>query len=120
MYIILVISISYKVNNYFAIIAIFVPIDTNWNMRLLDGFVLRSIAGEYIVTGEGLSRVDFSKVISLNASAAYLWQQLEGKDFTEDTLVDLLTARYDVEPEKARSDGQKLLASWREAGLLED
>lgn len=89
-------------------------------MRLLDGFVLRSIAGEYIVTGEGLARVDFSKVISLNASAAFLWQQLEGKDFTAETLVDLLTARYDVDPALARADVDRLLAEWRNAGLLAD
>ena len=87
-------------------------------MRLLDGFVLRSIAGEYIVTGEGLSRVDFSKVISLNATAAYLWEQIQDKDFTAEDLVALLTARYDVDARQARADVDKLLASWRDAGLL--
>lgn len=89
-------------------------------MRLLDGFVLRSIAGEYIVTGEGLARVDFSKLISLNATAAYLWQQIEGKDFTPETLVGLLTDRYDVSPDQARADVDRLLGEWRGAGLLAD
>lgn len=89
-------------------------------MRLLDGFVLRSICGEHIVTGEGLARVDFSKVISLNPSAAYLWEQIQDKDFTADDLVALLTARYDVDAERARADVDKLLVSWREAGLMAD
>lgn len=89
-------------------------------MRLLDGFVLRSIAGEHIVTGEGLARVDFSKVISLNASAAYLWEQIQGKDFTPEDLVALLTARYDVDAPQARADVDKLLDTWRENGLLAD
>jgi hypothetical protein len=89
-------------------------------MRLLEGFVLRSICGEHIVTGEGLARVDFSKVISLNPSAAYLWEQIQDKDFTADDLVALLTARYDVDAERARADVDKLLVSWREAGLLAD
>jgi hypothetical protein len=87
-------------------------------MRLLEGFVLRSICGEHIVTGEGLARVDFSKVISLNPSAAYLWEQIKDKDFTADDLVALLTARYDVDAERARADVDKLLASWREAGVM--
>ncbi len=87
-------------------------------MRLLEGFVLRSICGEHIVTGEGLARVDFSKVISLNPSAAYLWEQIQDKDFTADDLVALLTARYDVDAERARADVDKLLASWREAGVM--
>jgi len=87
-------------------------------MRLLEGFVLRSICGEHIVTGEGLARVDFSKVISLNPSAAYLWEQIQDKDFTAEDLVALLTARYDVDAERARADVDKLLVSWREVGLL--
>lgn len=87
-------------------------------MRLLDGFVLRSICNEHIVTGEGLARVDFSKVISLNPTAAYLWEQVQDKDFTAEDLVDLLTERYDVDRERARADVDKLLVSWREAGLM--
>jgi Coenzyme PQQ synthesis protein D (PqqD). len=87
-------------------------------MRLLDGFVLRSICNEHIVTGEGLARVDFSKVISLNPTAAYLWEQVQDRDFTAEDLVDLLTERYDVDRERARADVDKLLVSWREAGLM--
>ena len=81
--------------------------------------MLRTLCGEHIVTGEGLARVDFSRVVSLNATAAYLWEQVEGKDFTPDDLVALLTARYDVNEARAREDVDKMLASWREAGLIE-
>ena len=88
-------------------------------MRLLDGLVLRTLCGEHIVTGEGLARVDFSRVVSLNATAAYLWEQVDGKDFTPDDLVALLTARYDVDEARAREDVDKMLVSWREAGLIE-
>ena len=88
-------------------------------MRLLEGLVLRTLCGEHIVTGEGLARVDFSRVVSLNATAAYLWEQVEGKVFTPDDLVALLTARYDVDEARAREDVDKMLVSWREAGLIE-
>ena len=88
-------------------------------MKLLEGLVLRTLCGEHIVTGEGLARVDFSRVVSLNATAAYLWEQVEGKDFTPDDLVALLTARYDVDEARAREDVDKMLVSWREAGLIE-
>ena len=89
-------------------------------MRLLDELVLRPLAGEFIVTGEGLSRVDFSKVVSLNATAAYLWEQVQGKAFTAEDLVALLTARYDVDAQQARADVDKMLESWRQAGLVEE
>ena len=86
---------------------------------MLEGLVLRTLCGEHIVTGEGLARVDFSRVVSLNATAAYLWEEVEGKDFTPDDLVALLTARYDVDEARAREDVDKMLVSWREAGLIE-
>ncbi len=86
---------------------------------MLEGLVLRTLCGEHIVTGEGLARVDFSRVVSLNATAAYLWEQVEGKVFTPDDLVALLTARYDVDEARAREDVDKMLVSWREAGLIE-
>ena len=35
-------------------------------MKIKEGFKLRTIVGEHIVTGEGLSQVNFNKIISLN------------------------------------------------------
>ena len=87
-------------------------------MRILDGLVLRPLGREFIVTGDGLSRIDFSKVVSMNATAAYLWGQLQGRDFSEEEMTTLLTARYDVSEEIARADVAKLLESWRKAGVL--
>lgn len=89
-------------------------------MKLLDGFVLRTLLGEHIVTGEGLSRVDFSRVVSLNATAAWLWEQVQGREFGPEDLVGLLTERYDVDEAQARADVDKLLTSWKEAGLIEE
>ena len=41
-------------------------------MKIKDGFVLREMCGEKIVTGEGFEHINFNKLISLNATAAYL------------------------------------------------
>ena len=82
--------------------------------------MLRPLGGDHIVTGEGLARVDFSRVVSLNATAAYLWEKVQGREFGPEDLVSLLTARYDVTDAQARADVDKLLVSWREAGLIEE
>ena len=71
------------------------------------------------MVGEGLSQVNFNKIISLNDSAAWLWEQLQGKDFTEDTLTGLLLEKYDVSAEQAQADSAKLLAQWVEQGIVE-
>lgn len=88
-------------------------------MKICEGMVLRSLAGCFIVTGDGRSPVDFSKVISLNETAAYLWGEVKDKEFTVDDLAALLTARYDVDEQTAKADAQKLADTWRDAGLLE-
>ena len=87
-------------------------------MKLRKGLVLRPLGTQYIVTGDDLSPVDFSKVVSMNATSAYLWDKLGGSDFAAQDMADLLTARYDVDAQQARADVDKLLASWREAGLI--
>ena len=55
----------------------------------------------------------------MNESAAYLWQNIEGKEFTEKELVDLLTAEYEVDETTARQDVATMLQQWTEAGMLE-
>ena len=88
-------------------------------MRIKEGFTLRTICGEHVVIGEGLAQVNFNKMLSLNASAAYLWEQVQGKDFTVEDLVSLLTEKYDVSEDRARQDAAKLVLSWQEQGVAE-
>ena len=87
-------------------------------MRIKEGFKLRSVCGEYIVVGEGLNQVNYNRIITLNGSAAYLWEQVIGKDFTVEDLVELLTDRYDVSVDRALEDVKRMVTSWQEQGLL--
>lgn len=88
-------------------------------MKIKEGFILRKICGEYVVVGEGLAQVNFNKMLSLNASAAYLWEQVAGKEFTSEDLVRLLLDKYEVSAEQAAADVQKLLDIWVEQGVVE-
>lgn len=88
-------------------------------MRLKEGFRLRNLCREYIVVAEGLQQVNFNKMIALNATAAYLWQKVEGKEFTVQDLADLLTAEYDVDAETALKDSEAIAQKWMEAGIAE-
>ena len=55
-------------------------------MRIIEGFRLRNVMGQATIVGEGVGQIDFNKLITLNESAAYLWQSVEGKDFDIATL----------------------------------
>lgn len=88
-------------------------------MKIRKGFVLREMCGETLVTAEGMDNFDFNKVISLNSSAAWLWKEVEGREFDEGTLAGLLLDRYDVGAGTAARDAAALLQTWNDAGLLE-
>ena len=85
-------------------------------MKLKKGFVLRDVAGEKIVSAEGLEQMDFNKLITLNPTAAYLWEEVYGSEFDE----DLLTDRYDIDRETALADVRQLLKDWTEIGVTEE
>jgi len=88
-------------------------------MKIKKGFEVRNVCGENIVIAHGVENIDFTKVITLNESAAYIWKKVEGKDFTEENMVDVLMDEYEVDKEQAQADVKKLAASWVEAGLVE-
>lgn len=88
-------------------------------MRIKEGFTLRTICGEHIVIGEGLAQVNFNKMLTLNGSAAYLWEQLTGRDFTVQDMTSLLQEKYEVSAGRALEDAGKLLDVWKEQGVVE-
>mgnify|MGYP000732656523 CR=1 FL=1 len=49
-------------------------------MRIKDGFELREICGEHVILSHGMDNIDFSKIISLNETAAFLWKEAVGKE----------------------------------------
>ena len=71
------------------------------------------------MVGEGLAQVNFNKMLSLNASAAYLWNQVTGKEFTVEDLTTLLTDKYDVTAEQAAKDAAKVAEIWIREGVVE-
>ena len=88
-------------------------------MKIKNGFVLRTICGTNVVVGEGLEQINFNKMVSLNETAAYLWKELEGKEFNVEDMSGLLLAKYDVSPETASADASDLASKWLEIGIIE-
>lgn len=87
-------------------------------MKINKGFELREMCGEHIIIGTGVENIDFSKVISLNESAAWLWREVEGKEFTSQSLAALLMEQYDVDEATALADATALAAQWVSVGIV--
>jgi len=88
-------------------------------MKTKEGFVLREMCGENIITGEGLEHINFNKLISLNSTAAFLWNAVAGKDFTVESMAQMLVDEYGIDMELALKDSDSLSKAWIEAGIAE-
>ena len=89
-------------------------------MKIKKGFVLRQVCGENVIVGEGLEAINFGKLLSLNETAAWLWQQAaEMGDVTIDSLVAKLLEEYDVTEDVARNDVSNIVNEWLKVAVVE-
>lgn len=89
-------------------------------MKAKPGFNIRKVCGENIIVAEGKENIDFSNIISMNESSAYLWNNIHEKEsFTIDDLVSLLTTEYEVDEDTARKDAERVVSQWVESGICE-
>lgn len=86
-------------------------------MKIKSGFILREVAGNYIVVSVGERVKEFNGVITLNDSGVFLWKKLE-KGATEDELIGALLNEYEVEEAVAKSDVSEFISKLKDANLL--
>ncbi|WP_455665688.1 PqqD family protein [Phocaeicola sp.] len=87
-------------------------------MKISPNFKLRAIAGETIIVNQGTPDADLTRIISLNASARLLWEELSGKDFTLDDAAKILETRYGIFREQARKDVFVWAENLQKCGIL--
>lgn len=86
-------------------------------MKIKDGFVLKAIAGSYMVVPLGSQVTQFGSIIKLSETGAFLWDKLS-VDVEKDELVLALIEEYDVDETRASADIDKFLDKLKTAGLL--
>lgn len=89
-------------------------------MRIKSGLKLRKVGRQYMIAEQSASRANETNVYTLNATAAYLWERLEGRDFDEDMMGALLCEKYEIDMETATNDAAILIRNWKELGLITD
>ena len=86
-------------------------------MKIKEGFILREIAGSFIVVAVGDAVKSFNGVINLNQTGAMLWKALvSGGD--KEALVKVLLDNYDVDEQIARKDVDAFIAKLEKASLI--
>ena len=89
-------------------------------MKLKENLKLRQVGNRYMIVDAVGQNVNLTNVYTLNATAAWLWEQAAAGDFTEEKLVERLCEHFEVEKEKAELDVHALLDTWRNFDLLTD
>ena len=89
-------------------------------MKIKKGFQLQNVCGEHIIIPAGEENIDFSHIISLNPTAAYLWEKIAEKaEFTIEDMAQLLLDEYEVEEDIALEDCKLIAERWAEMGLID-
>lgn len=86
-------------------------------MKQNSNFLLRTVADSLVLVPVGEATGKFPGMISMNATGAFLWEQL-ADDQTEASLTQALLDKYEVSEEKARQDVQGFLKTLSAIGAV--
>lgn len=87
-------------------------------MKIKDGFMIREVAGHWIVIPLAERVVEFKAIMNLNESGMLLWKALE-EDVQEEDLVQILKANFDVDSETALEDVSEFISLLKDKNLLQ-
>jgi hypothetical protein len=87
-------------------------------MKIKKGFMLREVAGNYVVVPVGEASKEFKGIITLNNSGVFLWKSLIEECSIEELLRKFLN-EYNIDQITAKKDIDLFLDKIKEANVLE-
>lgn len=87
-------------------------------MKIKDGYLLSDVAGTSVVVPINPDHT-FRNMLKLNQTGKLLWEALL-KQTTEEELVHLLVAEYEIDEGMAKADVERFLVTLRSYGVLEE
>ena len=87
-------------------------------MKIQKEFVLREIAGDYVIIPTGKTALTFNGLITVNEVGAELWKMLQSDVTFEDLMQGILDI-YDVDEETVKEDIREFLDTLEKGGVLD-
>ena len=87
-------------------------------MRIKPDYVLREIAGDYVLVPTGEAVAKYNGLFAVSEVGASILNALPECE-SEDDIVAKILEEYDVDEETARSDVREFIASLKEQEILE-
>ncbi len=88
-------------------------------MKIKKGFVLEQVGNGYLAVAVGERAKDFSGLVRMNGTGAFLWNLLAERDMTHDELVAAVLKEYEVDEARATEDITAFEDKLRANGILE-
>ena len=86
--------------------------------KVKDHFMLRDVAGDYVVIARGPAAIDFNGVLILNETCVFLWKQLQ-EYIAVHEMAESLKAEYSIEMDIALRDVEQCVSKMIEYDLLD-
>lgn len=86
-------------------------------MKLKKEFILREIAGEYLLVPTGKTTLEFNGLITINELGAFIWNNINQVD-SEGELLNRILNEYDVEESVAKKDLDEFLGKLKESEII--
>ncbi len=88
-------------------------------MKIKNGFVIEKLGTSYLAVAVGARATEFSNMVRLNSTGAFLWNCLTERDMTRDELLDKVLQTYEVDREAALADIIAFEKTLSDNGILE-
>ena len=87
-------------------------------MKIKENIKIRKIGKEKILIVNDGKRVDYTRVVNLNDTAAFLLEQTGSNEFSVESWTNMLLDEYDIDEETAYKDCSSLIENLNEAGII--
>ena len=88
-------------------------------MKLKEDFMLREVAGQWLLVPIGETVVNVNGIITLSESGAVIWRALEESESADvEKLADALMQEYEIDRETAIESVGEFLNDLKEKGII--
>lgn len=88
-------------------------------MKINPKYKLRTLAGENVVFLQGKVDVETSKLLTLNETSVWLWNNLQDKEFETEDVAKLLLSEYEVDETTAKNDAEEWINTLKGYNIFE-
>ena len=86
-------------------------------MKIAKEYILREIAGDYIIVPVRAAALEFNGMITVNETGAFLWEKLR-EGTTREELLHAMLEEYEVSEKEAEADIQEFLQMLQKNKIL--